>query len=193
MLKQQGGKCTYLRAGGGLKSLRNSLTLLLSQDLQLGCKLWAGEPLHHSYAKVLLPLTAPVRDHQCSQQSGQLTSHIQTHTGTQRCAPAVLYWTKAYAGTGCPTTCTHSVGTRNPSGTWYLTETALRCPGQASWDRESHCHLVGKGRIASALLSGRAGSKPPLCKTPGRAGEQDPEKPQSTWLGGRREAHTQQS
>lgn len=42
MLNQKGEKCTYLRAEGNLthKSLINPLVLLLSQDLQLVCKLW---------------------------------------------------------------------------------------------------------------------------------------------------------
>lgn len=35
------------------------LALLLSQDPQLVCKLWAGEPLHHRNTKLLLPPTAP--------------------------------------------------------------------------------------------------------------------------------------
>lgn len=89
-----------------------------------------------------------------------------------------LYWTNISVGTGCPTTCTdmaHAVGTKNPLE--HLPSTPLRCPGRAAWDRESHCHLVGKGRIASALPLGTAGSKPPSWKILGPAGEQDLEKP----------------
>lgn len=51
------------------------------------------------------------------QGSPHPVTHIQTHAGTLGFAPAILYWTKAYAGTGSPTTCTHmahAVGTRNP-------------------------------------------------------------------------------
>lgn len=95
-----------------------------------------------------------------------------------RIAPENLYWTNIYAGTRCPTTCTdmaHTVGTRNFLE--HSPSTPLRCPGQAAWDRESHCHLVGKGRIASALPLGTAGSRPPSWKILGSAGEQDPEKP----------------
>lgn len=42
MLNQKGEKCTYLRDEGNSthKSLINPLVLLLSQDLQLVCKLW---------------------------------------------------------------------------------------------------------------------------------------------------------
>lgn len=56
----------------------------------------------------------------------------------------------------------------------------LRCPGWAASARESHCHLVGKARIASTLPRGTAGSKPPPSNIPGPAGEQDLEKSPST-------------
>lgn len=182
-----------------MKSLRNPLALLLSQDLQLACKLWAGEPLHHRYAKLLLPLTAPERDRQCSQQPGQpapSNPRPNSRWDSEICSSNSLLDKSI-----CRYRVTHRMYTHGthcghqepPRALGTSPSTPLRCPGRAAWDRESHCHLVGKGRIASALPLGTAGSKPPPCKIPGPAGEQDPEKPQSTWLGGRREVHTYQS
>lgn len=136
---------------------------------------------------------------QSDQGSPHPVTHIQIRAGTLEICSSNSLLDKSI----CRYRLTHHMythGTRcghqeAPRALGTSPSTPLRCPGQAGWDRESHCHLVGKGRIASALPLGTAGSKPPPCKIPGPAGEQDPEKPRSTWLGRRkgREVRTSQS
>lgn len=186
-----------------MKSLRNPLVLLLSRDLQLVCKLWAGEPLHHSYAKLLLPLPAPEEDPQCSVTRAAHTpvTHTQTRAGTLEICSSNSLLDKSI----CRYRVTHHMSTHGthcghqepPRALGTSPSTPLRCPGRAAWDRESHCHLVGKGCIASTLPPGTAGSEPPPCKIPGPAGEQDPRNPNVPGLeeeeGKGREPHTYQS
>lgn len=56
----------------------------------------------------------------------------------------------------------------------------LRCPGWAASAGESHCHLVGKARIASTLPRAQRAANLLPATTPGPAGEQDLEKSPST-------------
>ena len=178
MLKQQGGKCTYLRT----KPPRRPSALLLSQELQLVCKLWAGKPLHQRYAKLPLPFTAPERDRQCSQWPGQLAPsdpHPNSRRDSDICSnnslldKSVCRWRVTHR-----THTAHTMDTRNPLGAWLRTEQCPRrllgteSPTATSWVRDA---------------------SPPPRETPGPAGEQNPEKPRSTCLGGRREVHTYQS
>lgn len=121
--------------------MKKPLVPLLPQDVQLSCRLWARDLLHHRHTKLQ---RGTVTAH--SDQDSHTPQYPQLTLGWLRFAPVILYWAKAYAGPGCPPTCTHTLwAPGNPSGTGSHPE---HIPARAG---ESQCHLVGKGSIASAL------------------------------------------